>query len=488
MLRWSLAVLLLIAPACGYMGWRTWELLAPQPMVIVAMPRAQQMRVNMADAATHLSQAIRQQTISGAAGAQRSDPEALRRLGEWIAATYPAFHAAAPREPVAGLSYLYTWKGADRFSPPILLYGHLDTSGFEVAGLPMWKAAPFGGHIMKGQVWGRGTQSGKGQLIALMEACEALTRAGFQPRRTVLIALSHDTEAGGKSGAAAIAALLKKRGVKAWFALGEGSAIAAAAPVTGKPTAFIGVTEKRALSLRVAAVTPPGATSEISKAQAVTTLAQALLALDAMPNPASITKEPTITTLRALARDMPLDQAVLVANSWLFAPVLEMRLASSALGEAALASKVEVASLDSAGDAGAASARLTVLLHPADEPAAFLDRARFSLSGLPEVRLEWIDKPGKPPRVSSHESDAYHLIATLARRVAKDANVAPVLYPYATDARHYMDVAGDVYRFTPAVFTAQEEASARGVNERVSIANLDRMIKFYAQLLSEAAG
>jgi carboxypeptidase PM20D1 len=62
----------------------------------------------------------------------------------------------------------------------------------------------------------------KGAAIALLEAATALFNEGYQPRRTLLIALGHDKEVGGRKGAAEIAAMLAVRGTKLAMVWDEG--------------------------------------------------------------------------------------------------------------------------------------------------------------------------------------------------------------------------------------------------------------------------
>ena len=76
---------------------------------VAAVPRAP---VDREGAAARLSEAIRFRTISSFENPDQ-DAEALRGLQAHIEKSFPAFHAAARREVVAGHSLLYTWEGTD---------------------------------------------------------------------------------------------------------------------------------------------------------------------------------------------------------------------------------------------------------------------------------------------------------------------------------------------------------------------------------------
>ena len=57
--------------------------------------------------------------------------------------------------------------------------------------------------------------------------------------------------------------------------------------------------------------------------------------------------------------------------------------------------------------------------------------------------------------MSSADSSSYALIAALSRAVMPDAPVAPGLVLAGTDSRAYTDVAENVYRFQPLMFSAE---------------------------------
>jgi carboxypeptidase PM20D1 len=172
----------------------------------------------------NLAAAIRLETISHDNPAEfRAEP--FLALHRYLEATYPQAHAKLSREVVAGYSLLYTWRGSDPQLAPVLLTAHLDVVPVTAEALPDWDHPPFAGTIADGFVWGRGALDDKGSLIAMFEAVEQLAAAGFAPKRTIYLAFGHDEETGGEEGAAAITALLRKRGVRLWLSLDEGLAV-----------------------------------------------------------------------------------------------------------------------------------------------------------------------------------------------------------------------------------------------------------------------
>jgi carboxypeptidase PM20D1 len=65
--------------------------------------------------------------------------------------------------------------------------------------------------------------------------------------------------------------------------------------------------------------------------------------------------------------------------------------------------------------------------------------------------------------------------------------VAPYLVLGATDARHYRDLSENVYRFLPITLTSEDLARMHGTDERISVSDYEKAIRFYRQLILNAA-
>ena len=63
-----------------------------------------------------------------------------------------------------------------------------------------WTYEPWSGEIEEGKVWGRGAYDTKHTLVAILEAVEALLKASFKPKRTLLLSFGFDEELGGAKG------------------------------------------------------------------------------------------------------------------------------------------------------------------------------------------------------------------------------------------------------------------------------------------------
>ena len=85
--------------------------------------------------------------------------------------------------------------------------------------------------------------------------------------------------------------------------------------------------------------------------------------------------------------------------------------------------------------------------------------------------------------VSPTSSRAYSVLAAVAEQAGEGASVVPGLVIGATDARFASKISDHVYRFVPSLVTLEDTAGFHGTNERLSVANMGRMIEGYAQLI-----
>lgn len=487
---WRGLVLVLVAVLAlvGVVLARTLMMRAPEAAAAVELPAPP--AIDEAAAAARLGEAIRFQTISREAGVV-GDPAAFRGLHAFLARAYPRTHAAFTREYVNDLSLLYTLPGSDPSAAPILLLAHQDVVPVEAGTEGDWEAEPFSGALIDGMVYGRGAADDKGSLIAIFEATEALLAQGFTPRRGVILAFGHDEEVSG-AGAAAMAALLRERNIRPWFALDEGMAVVLDEPTTGGPVALIGVAEKGYMSVRVAARAEGGHSSMPQAETAADKLARAIIAIRARPFRGGVQDGPAGALLDALGPRLGFMQRMAIANRWLFGGLIEEQVSASPAGDAILRTTIAPTIL-----AGGAKdnilpqemhAIINLRLHPRDSVAGALAHLRASVADIDGVTIEPEGAPNEPSPVSSTQGEAYALIASAAAaHVPEGAPVAPMLVLAATDSRHYVGVAENVYRFQPVWARQADLSRIHGTGERLAVADMGRMARFYAQLIAAGA-
>ncbi|KAI8803145.1 hypothetical protein BJ742DRAFT_830665 [Cladochytrium replicatum] len=134
-----------------------------------------------------------------------------------IEKSFPLVHRDLERVIVNGFSLVHIWKGSPSKKKPLLLAAHLDVVPVNQETESQWTHPPFSGYIDAKErvIWGRGTSDTKNSLLAVYEAVEELIRAGFVPKRDVILAFGHDEEISGFGGAQEIAKyLIEQRGLK----------------------------------------------------------------------------------------------------------------------------------------------------------------------------------------------------------------------------------------------------------------------------------
>lgn len=441
-------------------------------------------------AAQHLSEAIQFRTITLASGDPRPGQDgAWLELHEWLSTTYPGTHAAMTREIVPGtLTLLYKWEGTDASLKPMLLMAHQDVVPVNIGTEGDWDGAPFAGEIKNGYVYGRGAIDDKGSLIGIMEAAEALANSGFTPKRTIYFMLGHDEEVSG-SGAEACIALLKSRGVELEMALDEGFMIIDPSPLTGKPMGFIGISEKGYLTLNITATAQGGHSSTPPRNSAVVRLSRALIALDENQMPADFSKPPVSDLFARSAGDMSFTQRMALANLWLFQGTVEKSMAKLPSANAMIRTTTAPTMMTgSAKDnvlAQRAIASVNFRIHPNDtteDVIAHVKRVTADIEGLTiEVSEKNIGSNASP--VSPTDNLAYRVLESAASVAGNGAPSAPGLVIGATDARYATAITPNVYRFAPAILTPADLSGFHGTNERMSVENMGRLSKGYAQII-----
>ena len=444
--------------------------------------------VNINAAAARLSEAVRFRTVSNQNKADNQIEE-WSKFQQWLTTTYPAFHRTVQREVIAGGTLVYTWPGSDAAAQPIILMAHQDVVPVTPGTEKDWKYPPFDGVIAEKAVWGRGTVDDKGSLIALFEAMEALASTGFTPRRTVYLISSHDEEVFG-GGAEAAAKLLAERKVRALFTLDEGSAIILDAPVVNGPAILIGVAEKGYATLQVTANATGGHSSMPPKDTGVVHLARAVLAIHERAFPIEL-RGPAADMIAVLGGKAGGMTRVAVANQWLFGALLREQVAATPAGAAAFHTTIAPTMLTGSPKENvlpqSANALINYRIAPWNRSADIMARAKEATRGI-AVDLAWVNPPREPSKVSSTSSQGWQLVAAAARPHAPTAPISPYLVVGGTDSRNFEGISDDVYRFMPMHFTIQGATMIHGTNEHMSLANLKRMIDFYATLVATSAG
>ncbi len=440
--------------------------------------------------AQHLSQAIRFQTISYQEPGRTSGNEFLS-LHRYLALTFPRIHATLIKEVVGNYSLLYAWKGRDENLRPIVLMAHQDVVPVELGDLSKWQYPPFEGKISDGFIWGRGAMDDKQSLLAIMEAVELLLGQGFQPQRTIYLAFGDDEEIGGDNGAAKIVELLSARGVELEYVLDEGLAITEGVlPDVSKPLALIGIAEKGFVNIELRVDVESGHSSMPPRQTAIGILSAAINRLEERQMPAHI-QGATRQMLEIVGPEMPFGKRLMMANLWLFGPLVERILSASPGANATVRTTTAATIIEGGLKENVLPTRARAIVNfrilPGDSIEGVISHVREVVND-PRVKVNRFGIfASEPSPVSDTDVKGFQTVQRTIRELYLDVLVAPALIVSATDSRHYVRLTNNIYRFSPMHVRTEDLERIHGINERISVQDYVGCVRFYHQLIRNSA-
>ena len=358
---------------------------------------------------------------------------------------------------------------------PLLLMSHADVVP---AVAKDWSHPPFSGDLADGFVWGRGAVDNKAHGIMALMTMLALKRSGAHLKRGVTMMVNCDEEAGGNDGANWMAA-------NHWdafdpaFAFNEGG--------DGTPnwlgsrgvTFRVAVTEKRVMWLRLTAHGKAGHGSMPNADNPNLILINALARLLAAQPPFRLTPvfEEAMSTL-AQRMDYPA-LFELAHLSWPYmldiaarGPLSLYTIQSAmhdTIAPTMLTSGMKVNVIPSIAQAG-----IDCRLLPDTDADAFLKHLHDVLG--PRIDIDFIQRPDPSP-TSPTSGEAWDAMKQVVAEDFVDTVIAPNMTSGGTDSRFLRVKGVPAYGFVPIILPESEAVRIHGVDERLSIDNLNRGVR-----------
>ena len=446
----------------------------------------QAVEIDTSKAAAHLAAAIQIETISNDVETSPQITEKLRELRSLLRKNYPLVHTKLEREVVNEGSLLYLWKGSNPDLLPVLFTSHLDVVPADPDTLADWEHPPFSGAIDDEFIWGRGTLDIKSQVVAILEAAEILLKEGFQPERDIYLAFGHDEEIGGANGARKMVELLQGSDVHLAAVIDEGGVIIdGMIPGVDGPIAMVGTAEKGYLSLKLTAKGAEGHSSMPPKTTAIGALSRVLAKIEAYQQPARLKSIAEI--YRSLGAAASFKYQLIFSNLWLFGGVARKTLSKSPQTNATIRTTTGLTMVKGGFKENVlpptAEALVNFRLLPGDSIADACERVKKIIGDEP-VTFEPVENAHwEATPVSPVDTQAFEILDTVIRQVFEGVVVAPYLVLGATDSRYYADISDGVYRFSPYLIEQQDMKRMHGLNERLALKSLDKMVVFFHQLM-----
>lgn len=447
--------------------------------------------IDITAASNHLSQAVQIKTVSYS-DTSATEADAFNQLNQFIESTYPELFSILTHERVNNFSLLFTWPGSNPELKPILLLAHTDVVPADTSMNSSWSYHPFSGAIQDETIWGRGTLDDKLSAFGILEAVSYLVKNGYQPERSVIIALGHDEEIGGEQGAAQVAALLEKRGVRADLVLDEGGVIVTqGVPGISAPVALVGIAEKGYLSVKLTAKGAGGHSSMPPKETAVGTISQAVVNLEKHQMSGTLAG-PVKEMLVTLAPETSFPFNLLFSNLWAFGGIIESQLAASPKSNA-LIRTTTAPTMISGGMKdnilpSEAEAVVNFRLKPGDSVADVVNHINKVVDN-PNVTATPFSEWAKPAsKVSPYKNEQFTALAKSIRQAFPGVLVSPYITLGGTDAIHYEIISDHVYRFLPVIMSTERLDELHGVDEHLTKSEYKSLINFYVQIIANSTG
>ena len=464
--------------------------------------RADKMGDNILDNdafAQRLARMIQIPTVSWTDRSRR-DTAMFDRFQEVLTELFPLVHQKLERTVLGHFGLIYHWKAEGKpegkaahsthsIKKPVLFLAHYDVVPAEEAGGESWEQAPFSGKIKDGVLWGRGTLDIKSQLAFQMETAERLLGQGWQPDRDIYFAFGGDEEISGTEGARNMAALFKERGLQFEFVVDEGGVIAKdqLAFLKGRPAALVGLAEKGFVTFEISATGESGHSSmPLGEGTAIGRLARGVVRLEKKNFPSRL--DPVMKNM--LERFVPcvsLGLGIVFANLWLFSPLIRFIFSRNRTTDS-LIRTTQAVTVFKAGEQenilpNGAACLVNHRILPGDTIEFILNRHRQVLGDEKLLIRDAGNWPANNPiPAGDTNKSGFQLIQRILAHTHPGTITVPFLVNGSTDSKYYRELSDQILRFTPLVLTPKDVASIHGVNEKVSLENLNNGLRFYDQL------
>ncbi len=358
---------------------------------------------------------------------------------------------------------------------PLLLMSHADVVP---AVAKDWRHPPFSGDVADGFAWGRGAIDNKAHGIMALMTILTLKRANIKLKRGVTMMVNCDEEAGGENGANWMAA-------NHWDAFAPAYAVNEGGEATPNwlgsrgVTFRVAVSEKRVMWLHLTAHGKAGHGSMPNANNPNLILINALARLLAHQPPFRLT--PVFDeAMRALAPRMDYPASFELAHlDWPFMMEVAARgplslytiqaLMHDTIAPTMLTSGMKVNVIPSTAEAG-----IDCRLLPDTDADAFLKHLHDVLG--PSIDIDFIQHPDPSP-TSPTRGEAWNAMKQVVAEDFVDTIIAPNMTSGGTDSRFLRVKGVPAYGFVPIILPEAEAVRIHGVDERLSIDNLNRGIR-----------
>ncbi len=248
---------------------------------------------------------------------------------------------------------------------------------------------------------------------------------------------------------------------------------------------MIGVSEKGYLTVEFTVNSQPGHSSTPPPQTAIGILARALARLEAHPMPTHLRRLRPM--YHGIGRAAPIYIQVAFANIWLFGPLLKRWLVPNPEMNASIRTTTALTIINGGVEDNTIPAEAKAIVNfrllPGDTIADVLWHAKKVIKDERVHIIRWKASLTKPCPISPRNGPAYKGLSKVIQQVFGNYPVAPFVMLGGTDCQHFVPVCDHIYRFTSLVMDESFRGLEHGIDERIPVEGMAKMVKFYAQLM-----
>jgi carboxypeptidase PM20D1 len=270
-------------------------------------------------------------------------------------------------------------------------------------------------------------------------------------------------------------------------------------PGVKQPIAVVGMAEKGVMDLEVILEGSGGHSSTPGRQNPLGVMSKIIQQVEKNPFKAHL---PVVVRemFTVLGGHMPFSFKIIFANLWCFKPLLLALLPLISRELNALCRTTCVFTMIKASDASnvipekvravanlrlaAIDSREKALQHVRAQAVAASEKATKGEAGL-KLRVEMVQGHNASPS-SDTASEAYKRLSAAVENVFKGTVVTPYIMLGASDSRHYCAISDNVLRFSPIEMSKEELRSIHGLDEKLPVEKLGRVVDFYITLITMA--
>ena len=274
-------------------------------------------------------------------------------------------------------------------------------------------------------------------------------------------------------------------------ALDEGGAIVSGAvPGVAAPLALIGIAEKGSVGITLSVEVEGGHSSTPPRHTAIGILSAARTKLENHPMPGRV-DGPTGSFLARLAPQVGIPFRAVLANLWLFGPLVERVMSTQPPLDAMLRTTTAVTIVEGGVKENVlpshASAVVNFRILPGDTIEDVVEHVRRTIDDERiAVKAGVRSIPRNPTGESPVDDPAFARLATTVEETIPEVVALPYLVLGGTDARHYALVTPRLYRLSPFLFELADLKRVHGTNERLAVSNYPNGIRFFRRLIENS--